>query len=702
MADEDLKVKVGLDATGFDDGINRMRRGFTGFNDDITRSMSQVRRAVNDSAQLFNRLDLAQIAVEQGAERYAQAQSRYNAAVSEFGLNSEQATKAARDMAQAHTALEQAQQRSALSLGLVVAQSGQLVARMPAAIAGLRAFQTASLSAATAGAALANVVTLGAAAAGIIAGWMAIQSAFQGLGSEAKLASFDVSALKQELADSPAALAQAWVDSGAARTIETARSLADQAALKAGDAAYFETHRAALEADLALKRQVHDAGVTAVKDVQNELQLAAMHVDFLRDGLAKGAWLTRNNSGESSLITQEEVDRAVAQLEQVRSKRDAIFSAGTQKGLEQDIDRGAARLAELGKMAAQVQEQIAEGTTRASQAVTDSLTAGLNGFGVNLKALSADTLSALGAIDGPLGQLGARLAGVKQQEDGLAVAALKSSKSLRDQAAITADKDETTEHFHKRLLELGFTETEIAARVDETGRALRSQAEATRDAAQATEEFGNHGRSGGSSGGSASGGATRGSPSGDRQASPNGFTYGPSKGGAQQFMGLEGFMRSHLQEVVAGFMGSSVPTSLLPPMDLSGVAATLASGGNGIGVPGVGFWTGDVGDERRGRMVNALKNLIVKEAPATVWDSLLGQLGVNGFAHGIEGIIRKPGLFMAGEHGAESISVRPLALGDKPGQGAGTTLVFEPGSIVVKGADADDLMRKLRRLGLGA
>lgn len=167
---EDLRVST-----------NSAGEAFSTFATETARAAS----AIEHSVSLMTRLDIMQLTVQQSAERAAEAQERYNEAVTEFGQGSEQAQTAARDMERAQVELEKANKKAELSLGLVAAQSLTMAAQIPAAVTGLAALATAELSAATAGAALANTLTLGAATIGIVAGVTAVSMAFKGLTHEA-------------------------------------------------------------------------------------------------------------------------------------------------------------------------------------------------------------------------------------------------------------------------------------------------------------------------------------------------------------------------------------------------------------------------------------------------------------------------------------------------------------------------------------
>jgi hypothetical protein len=328
------------------------------------------------------------------------------------------------------------------------------------------------------------------------------------------------------------------------------------------------------------------------------------------------------------------------------------------------------------KQAEQEAKRLQQVWHQANTTLQSSLGAGLSAVSANLKDLTVQAQRPILIQAGLDPTFVDTLMATQQAEDALTTGALRSSKALRDQTAITAKKDETTEHFRQRLKDLGFTETEIAARIDATGRSLKAQTAATVAAASATAQF-------------------------SKKASSGGWVTSPD---GPQAPSLEAFIAGHTSDIKSAFFGSGQITFSL---DAPQVASHLMSGDSGIGIPNVGAWVGSgPGSSQYEKMIGTLKGLITRDLPSNQWDSLLGQLGINGFAHGIEGIVTRPGLFMAGEHGPESIQVRPLALGDKHGGAGDVTVIFQPGSIVVNDTSEagqkvrDDLARRLRRLGL--
>lgn len=135
---------------------------------------------------------------------------------------------------------------------------------------------------------------------------------------------------------------------------------------------------------------------------------------------------------------------------------------------------------------AAVAEEI-ERLDREAETALAAASSGLGNLGINLAALGPATLTGLGGLGGAMGDLATRALGARQAEDALTASALRSSKALRDQATVTALKDETTEQFVQRLVDMGFQEDEIRDRVDMSTRTLLSQTEALEARTRAME-----------------------------------------------------------------------------------------------------------------------------------------------------------------------------------------------------------------------
>lgn len=668
MAEEDLRVNVNLDTTQFEAGVHAMRRGFSGFSDELTRSMTRVRRSITDVNQVLTRMDLAQVTVQQSAERVSTAQARYNEAILKFGANSAEAEKAAKELAKANDELVRAQDRAKLSNAIALAQIAQMASRIPAAVTSLRALAAANLSAATASAMLANVVTLGAAAIGIIAGWQMIQGALSGVGAVAIDSTGKVEGLRAAVASGATEYAKDWATRMAAsqRAAEVERQIRD--AIASGDREFFAQRKIAYENDIAAKKKALEDGLASIAGLESQIQ---------------GAFSTPPNDSEDARQRRIEFASRLIQL------RDQIFSPQKAQELVAAIDADTAALARLEAGGQEAAKIIESGFTSAAEAARSSMSGAIQGIGVDLKAMSEQALASLSAMSGPLGELSRQALAAKVSESALTTEALRSSKALRDQAEITAEKSETTEEFTARLKTLGFTEAEIAARIDETGRSLRAQTDATQEASRVVSEF---------------------SAKVNTILNPsvNGFVAspgGPKAPSLQEFIGANA---ATIQRRFFGVMHDRPMRHSLGPFDVAGVASHLQSGAPGLGIAGVGGYVGGgAGSEQYARLANVLKALILEKLPSNQWDSVLRSFGVSGFAHGVEGIIQRPGLFMAGEHGAESISIRPLARGPANQGGSSVVLNIQPGAIVVQGDAAagerimDYLTREVKRLGVG-
>lgn len=314
---------------------------------------------------------------------------------------------------------------------------------------------------------------------------------------------------------------------------------------------------------------------------------------------------------------------------------------------------------------------------QAQQRLVSATTSGFSSLGINLSSFSLGFQEQMLANAGVSQEFIASLRPIVDVEKMLQGASGETGKALREQAAITAHKDETTAEFHDRLIALGFAEEEIKKRIDETGRALLSQADATRIASQATAQ-----RTAGSS--------------------MPGANFRTNYGG--ELFGLDAFLEANKNNIVAQLTGHAAGSYMgnINAGRFNGQAiADVLRGrtmGNEIGNV-AGYFVSN--EQQKAQLREILKRLITAAAPASQWDSLLNEARIPGFAHGFDGIVRGPSLFMAGEHGPERLSVRPVA-GDHEGSSSNTTVVFQPGSIVVKGNQADELMRTLRRMGVGA
>lgn len=664
MPDEDLKVKVNLDTSQFEQGVQSMRRGINGFSTELTRSFSQARRAVNDSVQVFNRLDLAQVTVQQSQEALRSAQERYTDAVERFGANSKQAEKAAHDMEKAHTALDNAQQRSNLSLGLVVAQSAQMAARLPAAVAGMRALAAAQWSATAASGALASAMTAGAAVVGIVAGIMAVKAAVDQASTSFEMGSTKaaewgteqmLAALKAREA---ALMAQADSEVG---FLKLGRVSADT------ENALYDVRSDILQNEFALSDGARNAAKRFLESEDIKAQVAARNEAVIRSELEKTNRTIEN--ARASLTDPFTQTEDLAGLEKTYS--DAVTYRKQLSDVLNDISEDSGR----------AQENIAKQAAAAWQATRDSLDAGLQGFGVNLQALSAQSLESLAAMQGPLGALAGSLATAKNVELNLAAAALKSSKSLRDQTEITAEKDETTSAFHQRLKEFGFTEEEIAKRVDETGRALLRQTEATKKASDAASGYWRSGVQEGTGNGGGFGGHDIG-----------------SMGSQGSKFGLQALLEVNRENIISklwGFPLNSFEFNVNKDklFNSTGIMQLLGGANERSNTDTI---VGARSFNQPG-FKELVRDLILTTAPATQWDSLLKELGVPAFANGFEGMVNGPSLFMAGEAGPEHVSVRPMGKG-----GSGGGQVFNIGPIYARDGDdaGEKIARRLKRLGV--
>lgn len=287
-------------------------------------------------------------------------------------------------------------------------------------------------------------------------------------------------------------------------------------------------------------------------------------------------------------------------------------------------------------------------------------------FGIQFNAFGEEFRENLLRNAGAAEEFIASLRPAIDMEKLLAGVSKETAAALRGQMEITARKDETTEAFTERLRTLGFTEEEIAARVDETGRALQRQADATIAATNATAA------------------ASSGRVSSDPLAN---------------LLGL------HEDEFLMSMFGH-IPKGMRS-MDIAGVVRALRSGESGLGIEGVGAYVGGADGAQREKAPKALQDIILRFTGSGQWDMMLRALNIEGvpaFAHGFDGIVKGPSLFVAGEHGPERVTVGPMARGGGR-EGSGGGVYIAPGAIVVNGArdpkaSANYIMRELRRLGV--
>ena len=637
---EDLEVQLGLDASKYLDGVEDVGRA----NESLFKNMG---RLANDAAgyirraySMMDRLDMANISVTQSVERVERAQSAYNAAIAEFGQNSEQATRAHKELEQAEDAQERAEKRLHQSQMLVIADVATLAGKLPKTISNMRALAAAENAAAASGTAMAGSHAAMAAYAGPAAAGVAAVAGSFWLYKENLKAANDEQHIFNEIYNAVGGkIASAVPRWDGPKWLQSA----------GGDGV----------TDLLREQEA------VIKDVTASNILLIQ--DFIAGEQRKADVVAGSEAAIRAELAQTQADMATVVEDMVGAQT------------RQEFDAYGRRWQTLNAEAVAYQQQL-DIITQTSQAnfmaQVSTLRGDLQGLGLDVAAMSPTLIASLSELNPAFAELANQIGGVRARELELARHILASGNpALIEQLNITKGKAESSEDLAAAL---GITV--------EQERALEQQGIITTNVLGAQSS-------------AMAGGAINANPLGSRAAGANGWEYTNSGGGQQQYMGLAGFIGENKQAVIEAFLGRRNPKGV--QMDVDGVASALSGGSNGIGIPGVGMWVGDVGDERRKKMVGVLSNLITQKAPSTVWDSLLSQLGVSGFAHGVDGVIKRPGLFMAGEHGAESIQVRPLSQREKR-QDSGSTVVFQPGAIVVQGGKADDLMRQLRRLGLQA
>lgn len=345
-------------------------------------------------------------------------------------------------------------------------------------------------------------------------------------------------------------------------------------------------------------------------------------------------------------------------LAEVDAQQHAVVQANSVAEMARQTEEAAKRAQEFEESMRRL-----EGGTRAA----------LSGLGVDMAAFSLQFQENVLRAAGVSEELVASLRPVITAEELLASVAPETADALRDQMAVTKKKDETTEDFIERLKALGYTEEEIKARINETGDALRSQADATDQAAAATERLRDAG----------------------------------SQQRVDPLSALLGTMKDQLAQEHSPFnlQGQAWAAS---KFNADSIASALRN--NAMGSWDDELFIGDVGSQKRTDFIQRVKDVVMRNVPSQGWDELLaGGLrmgsvqGIPGFAHGFEGIVRGPSLFMAGEHGAERLSVTPLSDTQSKNTRANTTVnvTFQRGSIVTNDPEeaARAMARQMQRKG---
>lgn len=633
--EDDLRVNVGLDTTGFNQGVASMKRGFASFSDAMSSSMIRAARGVHEAESMFNRLDLAQITTQQSLDSLHRAQERYNDAVANFGESSDQARKAADELKHAHEQLDKAQMRSEMSAGLVAIQSMQLAAKIPTAVTALTALTAAEWNATTAAAAFESTITLGVGAVSIIAGIAAVTAAMHGYSETA----FDAAGTTANLAtlnrDYAAAMGEAtkakrlYDQTVAQGSDDIVRAMA-QRSLDDAERKVTDTRAALITAQLAAQ----DSASSFLFAEDQKARVAAKDEYTIREQLKGTAQIMEENRKRLSHVPEGATEAQIAGWKKAYAEAES-YSVNLKSTLA-DIESSRTKAAEDARLAVENQ----------AKGLRDSLSMGLADYGVHLAALSAQTLGSLSALEGPMGTLAAQVAAVQKQEDGLVAAALRSSEALRNQATITRKKGETTDDFKARLLSMGFAEEQITGIVTDATKAFSLQTDAMAEGAAAM--------SGGSSG---------------------------SRGGPQMDP-LAAFLEANKVSLLSGTLGlnpnSEIFKHRLQAFDPDKVAKWL-EGTLDMGQEGNARAMTDTGLlGRKDAFSKAAQNLLMG-LPANQWDSILSLLGVKGMDVGNLNLSRN---YAAGP--------------------SGNTVVVQQGAIVVKGQQADELLRSLQRIGVRA
>jgi hypothetical protein len=459
----DDRSQAELDALiGRLDNVDRSGKKTTSTFRDFADSMAGGAHEVERAMSMMTRLDLVQISIEQSNDHVAAAQERYNDALARYGPNSQQAVTAAQGLKGAHDSLEKSQLRAELSMGLVIASSLQMATTaVPAAIAALTGLAAAETTAAVAGGILATTLSLGTAAIAITAGIVALKAAMDGFSGSTSHASDDVTRYEADL--------------------QRANEKVDR--LAKGQLTFKETFSWKTDAQLAAGalRSVEDAA-RSLADAEAEAARTYIQNEDLK------ATLAGNDAEAIKRIRDAAAQDLASQDAALRSNVGSAARGAAEAAKQSDVDRIKSAddaLKRIGDDAKATEDKL----TAAAKATDDAWKAALGHVGVSLEALSTAALGQLSTAAGELGGLAKQALDARAAEDEITKSALQSSDALRKQAHITAEKEETTADFIKRLKEMGFTEAEIAQRLDATGRVMRSQSDATDDATTSTRNL---------------------------------------------------------------------------------------------------------------------------------------------------------------------------------------------------------------------
>jgi len=632
-----------------------MNRGITSVQNNLAGMVSGISNQVTRSMGVMTRLDLTQIQLTQSNERLAEAQGRYNRAVRDYGSHSEQAISAQRQLFIAQKDIERSNLQAKVSYVLIGAEITTMAMQMPKAIQGFTAMGKAAMASARAIGFAQVAATGGIAAIGILAGLFVAAKGFDSVGKTVGSLTQNLGEMRAELAEDEAAFARLEAE-------------ANKRGFQGRDDSVFgeqnvERRRKALETLRSQVQQLEEAQDAAALAFQasEEIRLAIVERNEPRVQAAIDASIERVEAYRMELAQPIDLTRREEVKRLYEQEAEAL------KQLTAVTDNWAADSAQA---AVEVQ--------RAWQASMQSLHADA-GFvfgelGLQMDSFTQDFQEALLRGAGVSQEFIDSLKPAVTAEQLLATASGDARKALLEQITVTAKKDETTEEFRQRLIAAGLTEQEFAALVDETGRALKGQTEATREASRAT---GARSRAG-------------------------------SMPAATDF-NLADLVDANLEQVVASIYGWKVG-SFESKQNMPGITGSDIVGGLlGKDEAAVSQWGAMMGGGMNSTKVrDVVQNLILSTLPAQRWDEFLKQInsaGVPAFAHGFDGVVRGPSLFVAGEHGAERVQVSPLSRSGG-GRDGGGGIYVAPGAIVVNGvrdpnAAANAIMDQLRRLGVG-
>lgn len=570
MPEDDLQVKVGIDTSEFESGVDSMSDSISGLERSFASAMRGVGREVEHGMAAMTRLDLVQITLQQSADRVTEAQDKYTQAVERFGPASSQAADAAQRVKTAEEDLSKAHMHAEISTGLIVVQVIRMATELPKVAKEMReAGAAARLFAADMGIML-TVETAGIAAIAIAGALVMLNAA---LSSNATVA--------QSSADSYASLNQQMAELG--KRIE-----ANQILLR---------HQSGTDVQNAAKKQLDEQGDQMEDLGQRMLKLIHQDAEAYARNEEEKVILARGTKDQVLTILADEKDKARALDAKLRTDLDDESRRSIQAQKDAQDSRVATVQSALQRINSAEAQQAAEerrreeDSARAVKAAWDETIAGLrnsmSALGVDISQLGPEMLHSLAVISPEMASIVDSTQSAHDAEREFARHILQTGNpALISQMHIQQQKGESAEAL---AASLGITveqEKALAKQGVITTGVLNNQSTAMDATAEA--------------------------------ANPQ---------------TLEGLLAGHEDDFVQGIFGTKLRGTKLKElegkMDIQGIISALESGKSGVGIAGVGAFTGDVGSETWQKAMAALQRIILANADSSKWDALLSTLHIT-------------------------------------------------------------------------